>query len=130
MEPSKNAMAAYNYCKKKEGRIDGPWTHGTPPAALNVKGSKEERNKLLLEVGAEKAVDSGAIDLKDYIRVKAAIDLYKNCTAVPKTLDGNLHDHNLWIYGEPGVGKTSKALKELPGYYEKDKSKYWNGYTN
>jgi len=50
-------MKAYNYCKKEDTRLEGPLEHGVPPAALNVKGDKAERNKLLIEIGAEKAVD-------------------------------------------------------------------------
>jgi len=37
--------------------------------------------------------------------------------------------NNFWIYGEPGIGKTSRALAEDPNLYEKDKTKFWNGYT-
>lgn len=131
VEPSRNALKAYNYCKKPEGRVDGPWTHGVPPAAKNIKGDTQERNKLLLEMGAEKAVDDGYIDLKDYGKIKANIDLYKNCTADPQSLtDPDLKKHNHWIYGRAGVGKTRTVVEKHPGYYEKDKSKYWNGYTN
>lgn len=63
-------MAAYNYCKKSDTKISGPWEFGVPPAALNVKGDKAERNKLLIEMGAEKAVEEGHIDIKDYGKVK------------------------------------------------------------
>lgn len=49
-------MKAYNYCKK-EGALEGPLEHGVPPAALNVKGDKAARNKLLVEMGAAKAVE-------------------------------------------------------------------------
>ena len=54
---SRNAMAAYNYCKKSETRLEGPLEHGVPPAALNVKGDKAKKNMLLVEMGAEKAVE-------------------------------------------------------------------------
>lgn len=129
MEPSKNAFAAYNYCKK-EGALEGPWTHGVPPAKMNTKGDKAARNKLLIDIGAEEAVDQGMIDVKDYGRVKANIDLYKNCTSIPTGLEGDLHDHNTWIHGPPGSGKTKYVIDNYSGFYEKNKSKYWNGYTN
>lgn len=78
-------------------------------------------------MGAEKAVEDDIINIKEYGRVKSNIDLYKACTHRPPLLNDL---NNLWIYGEPGVGKTSRAITDYPDYYEKDKSKYWNGYTN
>ena len=66
-------------------------------------------------MGAEAALDAGHIDLKDYPKIKSAIDLYKACTQPVQELR---QLDNLWIYGKPGV------------VIEKDKSKYWNGYTN
>lgn len=37
----------------------------------------------------------------------------------------------MWIYGEAGQGKTGWVVdyfNDHGGYYEKDKSKYWNCY--
>jgi len=48
VEFSRNAMKAYNYCKKDKSCIEGPFEYGIPPAALNVKGDKAERNKLVV----------------------------------------------------------------------------------
>lgn len=59
-----------------------------------------------------------------------AHDEFKNNTHKPEPLDGDLPEFNFWVYGPPGSGKTTWALKNYPDYYEKDKSKYWNGYTN
>lgn len=78
-------------------------------------------------MGAEKAVEEGHIDLKDYIRIKGCIDLYKSCTTKVDALE---ELDNEWIYGLPGVGKTRGVLAKYSSLYEKDKSKYWNGYTN
>jgi len=77
-------------------------------------------------MGAEKALEEGSISVKDYPRVKSAIDLFKACTHKPDCTPMD----NEWIYGEPGAGKTYGVLKRYPDCYEKDKSKYWNGYTN
>lgn len=33
-----------------------------------------------------------------------------------------------WIWGPPDAGKTQYVLDHHPGYYEKEISKYWNGY--
>jgi len=96
------------------------------PARLNKKGDLARRNKELLEIGAEKALADGLVSVKDYPRVKSAIDLYKACTHKPDSVPMD----NEWIYGRPGIGKTRGVLERFPDAYEKDKSKYWNGYTD
>lgn len=56
-----------------------------------------------------------------------AIKQKKEVTA----LEGALEDHNVWIYGTAGKGKTGWLVdyfNDNGGYYEKDKSKYWNNY--
>lgn len=126
---TKNNGAA-DYCNKEDTRLSGPWSHGVRPARLDKKGDKARRNKDLISMGAEQAVTQGIIDIKDYPKVKNAIDLFTNCTATCPDLDSELHDANTWLYGKPGVGKTKRARSENPGYYDKDKTKYWNGYTN
>jgi len=35
----------------------------------------------------------------------------------------------MWLCGATEAGKTKYVEDTYPGYYEKDKSKYWNGYT-
>ncbi len=48
-------------------------------------------------------------------------------------MQGSLHEHNLWVYGQAGIGKTSYYIdyfSERGGIYDKDKSKYWNCYNN
>lgn len=61
------------------------------------------------------------------MKLKSNIDLYRNCTEKPddlKKLD------NEWVYGKPGIGKTKYVIDTYEGFYDKDKSKFWNGYTN
>lgn len=81
----------------------------------------------LVEMGAENALENGCITVQNYGRVKSNIDLYKNCTRRPEALE---HMDNEWIYGQPGVGKTRNVIDRFADYYDKDKSKYWNGYTD
>lgn len=118
---------AAEYCNKEETRQEGPWTAGIRPARVNKSGDKKRRNKELITKGAEQAVLDGDIRIEDYPKVKGAIDLYLNCTTKPDDLT---ELDNQWHHGRPGAGKTRHCINTYPGYYEKDKSKYWNGYTN
>ena len=92
-----------------------------------MKGDTAERNRLLIAKGAEQAVLDGDIKLHDYGRVKANIDLFRNCTSRPEPLT---ELDNTWTWGPPGYGKTNRTIKDHPDYYDKDKSKYWNGYVD
>ncbi len=71
VELTTDAMAAWKYCTKEESRVEGPWTKGVPPAKLNRKGDKAARNKLLIEMGAAKAVDTGLVRVEEYLKLKA-----------------------------------------------------------
>lgn len=121
---------ADEYCNKEETRVEGPWSFGIKPARLSKAGDKKRRNEELIAMGAEQAVIDGVIALKEYPSTKSAIDLFLNCTRRPEFLEGEPYEFNYWIYGSPGVGKTRKVTTEHPTYYDKDKSKYWNGYTD
>lgn len=81
-----------------------------------------------MEKGADKALEDGNIHYKDYQKLVNTIDLYSNRTQKIDSLQGPLE--NIWIYGHKGTNKTSYVIKKYPDYFEKDKSKYWNGYTN
>jgi hypothetical protein len=55
---------------KEDTRVEGPWEFGIKPARKNVKGDTKERNKKILELGAEKCVEEGLISIKEYLKVK------------------------------------------------------------
>jgi len=112
---------------------------GVPPAPLNVAGSKAEQNKLLMQLGAERSVEEGHLSIKDYDKVKRNIDHYNQCTAKVEPLTGDLRRINTWVWGPAGCGKTSdiigrpdipEGMQREKAYYDKDKSKYWNGYRD
>jgi hypothetical protein len=55
---------------KEDTRVEGPWEFGLKPVRRNVKGSLAERNKKIIELGAEKCVDEGLISIQQYQKVK------------------------------------------------------------
>lgn len=53
--------------------------------------------------------------------------MFLNCTTKKASLSKL---DNTWTWGEHGFGKTNRTVIPHPNYYDKDKSKYWNGYTD
>jgi len=66
IKPAKNAMASWEYCGKKETRLEGPLEFGLPPAAKNVKGDTASRNKMILEKGEVWAVEEGLVPIEKF----------------------------------------------------------------
>jgi len=64
VEVTRNAQAAWDYCGKEDTRIEGPYSHGIPPAAKNVKGDTKKRNQQILEYGLSKAIEDGLVQLE------------------------------------------------------------------
>lgn len=64
---------ADEYCNKEETRVDGPWTFGIKPARKNKKGDTERRNKELLEIGTQQAVEKGYIKIEDAPKLEKAL---------------------------------------------------------
>ena len=73
---------------------------------------------------AEKYPDIAIKHPNSYKRIK-----FDSLAVQPKaTLDGDLHEANLWLWGKAGCGKTSRVYTEFPGAFRKPKNKWWDGY--
>jgi len=104
-----------------------PLVSGCPPAARNVKGDTKARNEYLIKNGAEAAVADGSLSMREYIKVRAAIKLYKTVTSQLKSLDTLT---NKWYYGPPGTGKSRKVRQDYPNVYDKPLNKWWDAYED
>ena len=109
---------AIDYCHKDNDFYE----FGTRPETPEEKGKRgreglEERWKLAKE-GRFEELPPENIRTYEYINAK-----YK---PKPKRLEGPLL--NEWIWGPTESGKTTKAEKENPGFYDKMRNKWWDGY--
>lgn len=61
----------------------------------------------------------------DYGRLKENLNLFKLDIAKPPSMECT---RGYWVYGKPGLGKTTWVLKHYPDAFEKPQSKWWDGY--
>lgn len=69
---------AFDYCKKAETRVVGPWEFGEPPLKVNCKLDMKEKNAKILALGAKGAVDEGLIALEKIQKIQTAITIYNS----------------------------------------------------
>jgi len=112
---------AITYCKK-----DGDYKERGSWVSNKKKGENEkERYKRARESAEQGKFDE--IDADIYIRHMGNL---KKIRAEKQTQAAHLTElNNVWYYGPPGSGKTSKAFQENPGAYLKSLTKWWDGYT-
>lgn len=115
------------YCKK-----DGNYTeHGTPPmsrssaaAAENRVQKRKERNALLLHTDLLDLVESGELPLTQVPLIEKA----KHIIAMQLRPYQHGAPRGVWIYGQPGTGKTFSVTTRYPDAYMKNQNKWWDGY--
>lgn len=117
----------YNYCSK-----DGAFTaFGTLPqeqrGAASRAISKKNQTDWQAVWDAAKKGDIETIPPQQRVMYYSAIKRIQmdHQPAPPelKTLPG------IWIYGPPGIGKTSYALARWPGAFMKNCNKWWGGFN-
>lgn len=112
---------ARDYCRKEEGRVDGPWEQGEQPAP-------GKRNDLTLAMADVKAGMSEKDIAEKYggtwARNYNALQRYRNLVT----------NHRDWktevtvLYGAAGTGKSRYACQHHPQAYPFRAGDYWCGY--
>lgn len=112
---------ARDYCRKEEGRLDGPWEQGEPPAP----GKRNDLMFLLQDVKAgmserDIAEKYGAT----WARNHNAIDKYRRLVTNGRSWKTEV----TVLYGPSGTGKSRWAYQQHPDAYPFRGGDYWCGY--
>lgn len=115
----KRDHGASAYCMKEDTRLQGPIEWGTRP--LNPASKTDWKEiKALAKANKLDEIDDG-IYVRYYNTLKS---IAKDHMVDEKR---TFEKECIWIYGEPGVGKT-RSVKEHGEYYIKLTHKWWDGY--
>lgn len=114
---------ARDYCKKEEGRLEGPWEFGQWS-----EGGTGARNDL---AQLKQAIDSGASRLevweehfKSAIKYHRGMEIYRQLKYRPRDWEMQVE----LFYGDTGTGKSRRAREENPVAYWNQGSKWFDLY--
>jgi len=120
-EASRGTSAqAADYCKKDGDFIE----EGTLPAAQG-QSEKDRWDE------ARKAAKEGRMeDIPSDIYIRYVNNLHRIRALAQVVPESVAVLDNWWYYGATGTGKSLAARTENPGYYIKNKNKWWDGYAD
>lgn len=117
---------AIEYCKK-----DGVWTEiGEPPKSPAEGGEMEKKRWRTIYEKAEEGDEQWLIENEPNVAFKhlATFRSHKKPKMEILTYADEDTPHEWW-YGETGTGKSRTLWEEYPLHYQKEKNKWWCGYT-
>lgn len=121
---AKTQKEAIEYCKK-----DGDWAEKGEPRKDAQSGGQIEKDRWArnLELAKQgKLEELSQIDPEAYTRCYKTYKQIKTDHMQPKE---EVDLDNAWLWGPPGIGKSSSARKTAGGvYYPKQLNKWWDGY--
>ncbi len=119
-EAARSARAVIKYVEKNPDYITNIQNIET-----YIGNKVRKRNRDILEMGANRAVDDGLVRIEDYCRVRQSIDSYNLHKVVVLATE---ECKGIWLYGLTGAGKSQMALEKWPLAFQKSGNKWWDGY--
>lgn len=116
------------YCTK-----EGEYSHAYGELPMTNKKAGKKRWELALEaIENDKVQGLLKTDTELYVRYGKRMRQIARDLKPIGPINGNLKDRNIWIYGEPGTGKSKLVRAAIPEHklYLKDCNKWWCGYED
>lgn len=130
VEVAQKELALLRYVSKSDTYVDGPWEYGDCPLRSNAAKAGGDAEKARWK-RAREAAQSGKFDeVPDdiYIKYKRALhEIAKEHMVKPADVDAVT---GVWLYGDPGCGKSRAVSEVFPAAYKKMQNKWWDGYQN
>ena len=125
IEIAKSAFDSWQYCQKEDTRLEGPQFFGEMPKPRKADGRDFKAYNQEVLQNLEGMVEDGRVNIKDYVKLKQAQQMFKLHTAQHAPLSELVHE---WHYGATGTGKSRHCRETYPDAYIKMPNKWWDGY--
>lgn len=120
----RTSIAAANYCKE-DGKFE---EFGVLPMSAGEAGGAAEKDRW--ELARKRAREGNLDEVPSDIYIK----YYRTLKEIAKDHMVKPEDAGdvtgVWLYGEPGVGKSRAVTEVFPAAYKKMQNKWWDGYQN
>jgi len=119
------ASQARDYCRKLEGRLEGPFEHGV--FVLPKPGKRNDLQDAVAELANHRSLAKLATDHGGtYVRYNRGFKRYLQVTATRRKEPPVVSLY----FGDTGTGKTRKVVDENPEYFRKHPDNKWfDGYN-
>lgn len=135
MEKALRKIPAWiTYCTKEETKNGDKiaYEKGLKPTKLIEKktgkqsdDSGKPKNDEILKKGLQELIKEDRLSILRYDSMKQSLDRYILDSTELKDADA---PKGVWIYGDPGVGKSFSVRKKYKDLFLKPQNKWWDGY--